>query len=178
MKRIIFAMVACLFSIVLCAQSDGQKWLAEARKGNVKAMFQAAVRYKYGFDGLPKSEQKAIFWAEKAANKGNSDAMQLLSLCYDDLKNKKYESKRLYWLIKSAQAGNLEGMKHLCSAYSLLTSYVTEQNEKIKCVEQILYWNNKMMEHPEIDSKLRDGCEKSVRLYNYKLEQLKSGAEW
>jgi hypothetical protein len=177
MKRIIFAMVACLFSIVLCAQSDGQKWLAEARKGNIKAMHQTAIRYYAGYDGLPKDLKKAVYWAEKAANSGNTDAMLMLYSCYNDVKENRFESKKLYWAVKAAQTGDTKGMKYARSAYSLLGSYVTAKDDKIKCVEQQIYWNNKMMEHPEIDSMVREQCERNVNYYNYELEKLKNSSK-
>lgn len=171
MKRLIFAFIAILFSMSVNAQ--GQKWLADARKGNVNAMYQTALRYKFGLDGLPKNGQKATYWAESAAKKGNIDAMVLLSSLYDDLKTKKFESKRLYWLVKAGQAGNTDGMMQARSAYLLLENYVITKDDKIKCLEQQIYWNNRMLEQPDVEGIGREQCERLVDILNKKIEELK-----
>lgn len=170
MKKLLFAFIAILFSMGVNAQ--GQKWLTNARKGNVNAMYQTALRYKHGFDGLAKNEQKAIYWAESAAKKGNIDAMVLLSSLYDDLKTKKFESKRLYWLVKAGQAGNTDGMMQARSAYLLLERYVTTKDDKIKCVEQQIYWNNRMLKQPDVEGAGREQCEELVDFLNKKLEKV------
>lgn len=173
MKRIIIAIVSIAFSLGLYAQSEGQKWLADARKGKVKAMFQTAIRYNYGIDGLPKNKQKAIYWAEMAANKGYTDAMVLLGNCYDDLKTKKFDSKKLYWLVKAGQAGNTDGMMHARSSYLLLKGYVTSKSDKIKCVEQQIYWNNRMLEQSDLGDMAREQSEGLVEFLNNELEKIK-----
>lgn len=174
MRRYILLIVTIMFSVGVYAQSEGQKWLADARKGNLKAMYQTAIRYNYGIDGLPKNKQKAIYWAEMAANKGYTDAMVLLGNCYDDLKTKMFDSKKLYWLVKAGQAGNTDGMRHARSSYMLLKNYVTSKSDKIKCVEQQIYWNNRMLEQPDLGDMAREQSEGLVEFLNYELEKTKA----
>ena len=171
MKKLLFAFIAILFSMSVNAQ--GQKWLADARKGNVNAMYQTALRYKFGLDGLQKNGQKAAYWAESAAKKGNVDAMVLLASLYDDLKIKKFESKRLYWLVKAGQAGNTDGMMQARSAYLLLENYVITKGDKLKCLEQQIYWNNRMLEQSDVEGAGREQCERLVDILNKKIEELK-----
>lgn len=79
MKKKLLVIIAILFSVNLAAIGQGQKWLASARKGNVNAMYQVALRYHLGFDGIPKDMSKAKIWAEKAGNNGNVQAMLFIS---------------------------------------------------------------------------------------------------
>lgn len=174
MKKKLLVLIAILFSVNLAAIGQGQKWLASARKGNVNAMYQVALRYHLGFDGIPKDMSKAKIWAEKAGNNGNVQAMLLAGRLYDDLKTKKFASKQLYWNKRAAEAGDLDGMMYTRSNYIILKSYLSTNSDKIKCVEQKIYWNNKMLAHPELGEEGREQSERSVDLYDKELLELKA----
>lgn len=173
MKKNLFVLFAILFSVNMTALCQGQKWLASARKGNVNAMYQVALHYHLGFDGIPKDISKAKIWAEKAGNNGNVQAMLLAGRLYDDLKTKKFASKELYWNKRAAEAGSLDGMMYTRSNYIRLNSYLSTNSDKIKCVEQIIYWNNQMLAHPELEEEEREFCKRSVGRYEKELSELK-----
>lgn len=171
MKNFVVLVLSVFFALSSNAQSQGQKWLAEARKGNVKAMYQAAIRYHMGMDGLAKDEKKAQYWAEKAGNEGNVKAMMLAGQTYDDLETKKFDSRRIFWFKKAAETGDIEAMGRTRDTYSLLESKLVSKEDKRKSIEQYLYWNDRMLES-DLPDKKREECETMKRILNEKLERL------
>lgn len=65
MKRRVVLLVSLFVAIVVSAQSVGQKWLADARKGNVREMVQTGKSYYTGTNGLPKTRQKRCIGSKK-----------------------------------------------------------------------------------------------------------------
>lgn len=183
MKKVFFYLSFLTFvliagSINVHAQSEGQKWLNEARKGNTKAMLQTAIRYKSGLDGLAKDNSKARYWAEKAANAGNVIAMVFAGNTYDDLETKKFDSKKIYWHQKAADLGDEDGVFFLRNDYTLLLDYhyLSDKAEIKKCLELILYWNKRLMEF-SLEERSRRQCESIHDNYTRKLKELDADAK-
>lgn len=163
-------------SINVHAQSEGQKWLNAARQGNTNAMYQTALRYKHGLDGLAEDNNKARYWAEKAADAGNIKAMVLAGNTYDDLETKKFESRRFYWYQKAADSGSEDGTFWMRQTYVRLLGELSDKEEKRKCLEQILNWNKRLMEFP-LDEWRRKDCEFIHDDYTRKLKELDADAK-
>ena len=176
MKNFVVLVLSLFFAFSSNAQGQGQKWLAEARKGNVKAMYQTAIRYHMGMDGLAKDEKKAQYWAEKAGNEGYVKAMMLAGQTYDDLETKKFDSRRIYWFKKAAETGDIEAMGRTRDTYSLLEAKLVSKKDKRKSIEQYLYWNDRMLES-DLPDKKREECEWMKKIISEKLERLNQEPE-
>lgn len=105
MKRIIlFLLTICFFAnMSVQAQSKGQKMLNMARKGDVAAMRIVSGWYVNGIEGLKRDKTKGLFWARKAAEKGDLKAMYYVTLLIDDVSEKGEDSEKLYWALKGAK---------------------------------------------------------------------------
>ena len=57
---------------------------------------------------------KTVEWYKKAANLGDTEAMESLGSLYDSIDNK---SESIKWYKKAAELGNTEAMKHLANKY-------------------------------------------------------------
>ena len=61
------------------AQKRKLRWMHRfAKEGDVEAQYHLAKRYRKG-DIVPKSPQRAIFWYQKAAFSGNSEARKVFN---------------------------------------------------------------------------------------------------
>lgn len=149
MKKIITYSLILIFSISAYA-ADGQSWLLKARQGNLNAMYQTAMRYYFGTDGLPKNIEKARYWAEKGAEGGNLKCMEFAGETYDDIKTAKFDSKRLYWHAKAGEAGSFDGAFQARSDMLRIEYACDNDVDKKRAVEGQIYWNEKMLANPTI----------------------------
>ncbi|MBQ7158139.1 MAG: sel1 repeat family protein [Treponema sp.] len=86
MKRIFFTIVL-LISSLLFANEKFDSLLASAESGNADACYDLSLCYQNGYFDVEKDTEKFIYWAQKAANAGNSDAMADLGIHYLTIEN-------------------------------------------------------------------------------------------
>ena len=55
-------------------------WEPLAKRGDAKAQFELGIMYQNG-EGMPQDYNKATYWYQKAAEKGNAGAQYLLAAC-------------------------------------------------------------------------------------------------
>lgn len=173
MKHLILSILSILISINLNAQT-GKVLLNFARQGDVEAMYAVALRYNNGFDGLPKDKTKALYWAEKAAELGNVDAMILASSVSNDRMENLMASKQIYWGEKAAQAGSTKGMTSLCRNYSSIYYSLSDNKpDQIKCCERLIYWYGQLSQNYDLSDAERESAAGLKRNHERNLAQLK-----
>lgn len=162
MKKI-FGIIVVLLCVSSVWSADGQKWLQRARNGELNAMYQTALRYDYGTDGLPKDKEKALFWAEKGGNLGDVRCMTLAALIYSDAKKNKFESKSYHWNAKAGESGSLDGALGARNDALAIKRECSNDDERRRALELQIYWNEKILSYPEIRNK------ENVDAYNQSL---------
>lgn len=182
MKKNIVLLVSLFVVTIVCAQSAGQKWLADARKGNVRAMIQTGKRYYMGTDGLPKNRTKALYWYEKAANAGNVEAMLLVAnfpkvYGWNEFNEKRQDSQYMKWAEKAAEKGSAEGQMITVSNYEQLADWTEDPINKRHYLSKCIYWCKLLLNNSDMpkdfryeDMTLRERNE----MYSKKLELLNS----
>lgn len=102
-------------------ETEAVKWTRlAAEKGNVYAMVNLGVAYKFGQGGLAKDSAEAVRWVRLAAEKGNAHAMLNLGSWYlngDGVEKNETEAVRL--VRAAAEKGNDHAMQMLASMYVL-----------------------------------------------------------
>ena len=82
--------------------------------------FDKGNSYYYGKNGVPKDYEKALFWYEKAANKGNAKAQCMLGNIYElGYGVKKNDAKAVEWYNKAAEQGNVYAQCRLGYMYEM-----------------------------------------------------------
>lgn len=152
-QKLFISMMLFMVSCQMTAQDTGQKWLAAARQGSVNAMYHTAMNYYMGSNGLPEDLSKARYWAEKGGEMGNVKCMEVAIMLYDDAKQQLFQSKRLYWAEKAGKKGSIDAMLQARSIYTIIKGYMVTYADKRKCIERGMYWNDKMLAHPEYDAR-------------------------
>ena len=91
--------------------SEALARISEAEKGDANAQYGLALDYKYGFQGLPKSQKKYIEYLQLAAQQGHLPARVALSHNYlrGDGVPKDY-AKAAFYLLEYAQHKTLSGI--------------------------------------------------------------------
>lgn len=104
-------LVDCITEAAECGDVDSQKYLMEL--------------YQFGSRCIEANDEKVAYWAERAAENGDRDAMYEIGNMYlygkGDNRN---PEKSFYWLEKSAELGNHN------SAYLLGTQYYSQKQYK------------------------------------------------
>ena len=109
-----------------------EELLKLAQDGNTLAMLKLGESYQYG-KGIPKDLDKAKEWYEKAAEKGNVDAMVNLGALYYEQRDK---TKTIEWYEKAAEKGNDWAMFSLGVLYSKQRDYAKAIEWSEKAVEK------------------------------------------
>ena len=113
MKLFVF-LIALLYVQHTYSQDDGKKWLSDARKGSVIAMYQTAIRYLAGRDGLPLDKSKGVYWLKKGVEKRDLKSQYRLGMCYLDGEGVNKDELRGYELLKmSAEQGQVQAQYQL-----------------------------------------------------------------
>lgn len=160
-----FLLIISILCLLQAHASDGEVWLQRARQGDVKAMYQTALRYSEGLDGLPKSVEKARYWAEKGAKLGNTDCMLLAATTYNDLRTARFESMQLAWNSKAGEAGSIDGAFQARNNMLILKYECETENDKRRALEGQIYWNEKMLANPLIStSEYASACKQSLQI--------------
>lgn len=74
MKKMIFIIISVIFSFFCFANDKFDKIIADAENGNPEACYDVSLCYQYGYLDVEPNNEKAIYWAQKAADAGISDA--------------------------------------------------------------------------------------------------------
>ena len=104
----------------------------------MEALYKIGFCYEEGEEiNFQQSYDKAAYWYEKAAEKGNVDAQIRLGLFYQEgySVEKDYE-KAVYWYEKAAEKNSIEAQYRLAQLY---------QNDDIKNYEEAIYWYEKVI---------------------------------
>ena len=114
-SEITFELIDCVTEAAECGNIDSQKYLMEL--------------YQFGGGCVEPDNEKVAYWAEKAAENGDKDAMYEIGsmYLYGNSVNQNPE-KSFYWLEKSAELGNHN------SAY-LLGTYCHSQKQYKKAAK-------------------------------------------
>ena len=84
------------------------------------AQFKMGTLYDNGI-GVEQSDTEAFHWYLKAAENGDTGAMNDLAVCYKNGQGcERSLEKALHWYNKSAEAGNVDGMANLAANLLLL----------------------------------------------------------
>ncbi|SHF19587.1 TPR repeat [Seinonella peptonophila] len=112
-------------------QRKGKEWLERAiQKGSSKGMVELGTRLLKG-NGLPKDLRNGLCWIEQAANLGSIEAMMMLILNGDELREIGFYIDQEYWFKKGCDAGNIQ-------AIYLYAKYLLEQKRDIEEGERLL----------------------------------------
>lgn len=114
-NEITFEFIDCVTEAAECGDIDSQKYLMEL--------------YQFGGGCVEPDNEKVAYWAERAAENGDKDAMYEIGSMYLYGRGvNRNPEKSFYWLEKSAELGNHK------SAYLLGTQYYSQKQYK-KAVE-------------------------------------------
>ena len=111
MRRILTIAVVCALAaptLGFAAESSAlQNLRANAKAGNVEAMYELGDSLDEGKDGVT-NDPEALSWFEKAAAKGNIDAAARAAYMYDEGEGTKIDDiKAAQLYLKAANGGNL-----------------------------------------------------------------------
>lgn len=110
-NEITFELVDCVTEAAECGNIDSQKYLMEL--------------YQFGSGCIEPDNEKVAYWAERAAENGDKDAMYEIGSMYLYGRGvNRNPEKSFYWLEKSAELGNHK------SAYLLGTQYYSQKQYK------------------------------------------------
>lgn len=147
-----------------CAESDNKlnppvefspKLVQEAESGDVNAEFALGLCYFWG-RGVAQSDEDAIKWLSKAAEKEHVRAMHLLGAMYFNGKNKN-ETKAFAYLQKAADLNDLPSMPFLAECF--FDGVGTNKNQK-----EAFKWYLKSAEAGDINSQRMVGL---IYKYNF-----------
>ena len=110
MKKLITILLLSFFAFTLFAIDDtsvtGESsvssaelfatYLADAQNGNADACYNISLCYQYGYLDIEPDNEKAVYWAHKAADLGVSDAMADLGIYYLSLENDWEKAKQYF----------------------------------------------------------------------------------
>ena len=82
MKKILLLIHVFMSAFFLFANEQFDRTLAAAESGNPKACYDVSLCYQYGYLDVEPNNEKAVYWAQKAADAGISDAMVDLGVYY------------------------------------------------------------------------------------------------
>jgi len=112
-----------------------------AEQGNKEAQYELGDRYFSGKD-VEKDEKKAIYWFEKAGEKGHFYALLRLCTYYQERND---EAKIFYWYRKLAEQGEVLSQKRVGEMYAYGVGVARDQ-------AQAFYWYKKAAEQGDADS--------------------------
>jgi TPR repeat protein len=97
-----------------------QQYQQLAEAGNAEAQNKVGHFYEYGWGGISKDPQAALYWLTKAANAGNIDAKDTLALKYEGGKGVKKDPKlAIKFLTEVAESGNAFAQGRLGGIYAV-----------------------------------------------------------
>lgn len=124
-------------------KNKAHKWnLMAANHGHLEAMWVLGNRYHYGDNDvgiLEKNESKTIFWWNKAAEKGFTNAMNSLAVIYGE---KKQFDKAFFWYKKGADLGDDSCMDGLAQLYFMGYGVEQDYEKAFDWCQKSAYRNN------------------------------------
>lgn len=91
--------------------------LATAKAGNLEAMFETAVAYRYG-SGVPRDFVQSTYWSRKAAERGHPVAISMLIGAYRRGEGvPRNLAEAVHWDLVAAHNGDVIAMGDLVRAY-------------------------------------------------------------
>lgn len=117
MKRILFTLILLISGTFLFANDEFVTLLAKAKNGDVDAIYNVSLCYQYGYLDVDPDNEQAIFWAKKAADLGNSDAMTDLGIYYLSFENNWKKAKKYF--DKAAKLDNPQSYYMIGYCYSV-----------------------------------------------------------
>jgi TPR repeat protein len=137
------------------------------KNGDVEAMYLLGCAYDDG-EGVKENHTKAIFWLEKAAEKGNVRSMNRLYYLYNLQKD---PQKALFWLKKSAESGSISAMRNLAKAY-----HDGKHGLKENALDALFWFKQAANDGADKDSALSIGC---MYFYGQGIEpDIKEATNW
>ena len=117
-----------------------------AEAGDVDAQKYLMDLYNLGGRHIPIDEEEALYWAQKAAENGNTEAMEHLGKAYYYGKNVEKDIRLgLYWLEKAAKEGS-EYAPHILGEFCLLEKRSKEAAAWYRIyAERQIAWRNKRL---------------------------------
>ena len=135
---------------------DGLYWLTHAAQNNVEAaQYTLATFYVNGDKGFKQNTTKAIYWAEKAAERSFLKAQKLCSELYFRSNNYK---KAQYWMEKLAESGDVDTQYQL--GIMLMTKFAQKQDQV-----KSLYWLDKAANQGHAGAQYEIGCKYLKGIY-------------
>lgn len=117
MKRILFTLILLISGTFLFANDEFVTLLTKAKNGDVDAIYNVSLCYQYGYLDVEPDNEQAIFWAKKAADLGNSDAMTDLGIYYLSFENNWKKAKKYF--DKAVKLDNPQAYYMLGYCYSI-----------------------------------------------------------
>jgi TPR repeat protein len=106
-----------------------EKLRKAAYKGDLRSMTALAIAYETGYGMTKESPHYARLWLNKAARRGDAEAMRRLGVVYRQAKN----DSALYWLNRAVAAGSADARVDLGYMYD---SGILVARDKAKAVQQ------------------------------------------
>ena len=139
-------------------------YLKAAEVGIVSAMLDCGCIYFEGRGGVEQNIDKSIEWFTKAADNGNSAAMNNIGYIFDTLKK---HDKAIFWYEKSAQLGDVVAMLNLSNTYrnsyqdKILAQRWLRKAESLTDTASI----RKVAEYYFVEDVVSNHIDKAIRLY-------------
>lgn len=132
---LIGAPLLIVLALVLIPRGNRENILA--RMGNVESMYWLGEEYgKIQSDFVETNHQKAIWWLQRAAARGNVAAMYSLFLWWRDLNNEPLR----YWLSKGVEAGHVMSAVEIVHGYEFGMYGYPKDPEKRQFYNQIYHF--------------------------------------
>lgn len=125
-------LVDCITEAAECGDIDSQKYLMEL--------------YQFGSRCIEANDEKVAYWAERAAENGDSEAMCKIGGMYLNGRGVKQNCKKaLYWLEKATAQGEADAACSIGYYYNLQKQYKTAAKWYRTGAELRIDWRNKKL---------------------------------
>lgn len=122
----------CITETAECGDVDSQKYLMEL--------------YQFGSGCIEANDEKVAYWAERAAENGDSEAMCKIGNMYLNGRGVKQNCKKaLYWLEKATAQGEADAACSIGYYYNLQKQYKTAAKWYRTGAELRIDWRNKKL---------------------------------
>ena len=137
----IYIVLFCLLFIIVDGYENNKSYENDdiVKLTSAEFMYQKGYNYHKG-QGVSQDYKQALFWYKKAAEKGNTKAMNSIGFCYDrGLGVSQNYKQALFWYKKAAEKGDIYAMYNLGYYYYQGLGISQDYN-------QALYWYKKSAE--------------------------------
>lgn len=127
-------------------EEEAKANLKKAEAGNVTAMVKVAETYLSNDYGLKQDYKEALRWFQKAADKGNAEAMGSIAAMYSRGDIEKDNEEAFMWALKAAEKGDLD------SQYLVGLNYYKGQGTE-ENLSKAIQWLSKAMDRGHSEAK-------------------------